>query len=42
MSSLLLGVYNMKLKTKIFAILMLISTTSISYGANETIEMHNK
>ena len=32
----------MKLKTKIFAILMLISTTSISYGATETIEMHNK
>ena len=32
----------MKLKTKIFAILMLISTTSIAYGATETIEMHNK
>jgi len=32
----------MKLKTKIFAILMLISTSSIAYGATETIEMHNK
>ena len=32
----------MKLKTKIFAILMLISTTSLSYSATETIEMHNK
>ena len=32
----------MKLKTKIFAILMLIFTTSIAYGATETIEMHNK
>ena len=32
----------MKLKTKIFAILMLISTTSLAYSANETIEMHNK
>tara|TARA_B100000579_G_scaffold335588_1_gene286293 strand:+ start:295 stop:729 length:435 start_codon:yes stop_codon:yes gene_type:complete len=32
----------MKIKTKIFAILMLISTTSLSYSATETIEMHNK
>ena len=32
----------MKLKTKIFAILMLISTTSLAYSATETIEMHNK
>tara|TARA_B100000965_G_scaffold214256_1_gene179099 strand:+ start:115 stop:549 length:435 start_codon:yes stop_codon:yes gene_type:complete len=32
----------MKLRTKIFAILMLISTTSLAYSATETIEMHNK
>ena len=32
----------MKLKTNIFAILMLISTTSLAYSATETIEMHNK
>jgi len=32
----------MKLKAKIFAILMLISTTSLAYSATETIEMHNK
>tara|TARA_B100000427_G_scaffold295596_1_gene274797 strand:- start:243 stop:677 length:435 start_codon:yes stop_codon:yes gene_type:complete len=32
----------MKIKTKIFAILMLITTTSLSYSATETIEMHNK
>ena len=32
----------MKLKTKIFAILILISTTSLAYSATETIEMHNK
>ena len=32
----------MKLKTKILAILVLISTTSLAYSATETIEMHNK
>ena len=32
----------MKLRTKIFAILMLISTTSLAYSATETIEVHNK
>ena len=32
----------MKLKIKVIAFLMIISTSSISYGANETIEMLNK
>ena len=32
----------MKIKTKILAILVLISTTSLAYSATETIEMHNK
>mgnify|MGYP002828140017 CR=1 FL=1 len=32
----------MKIKTKIFAILIFIFTTSLAYGATETIEMHNK